>query len=56
VYLEADDIETALALLRTSSEPFDRWFRDLLRRVHGIAIESGLSPPELVLEFDINRI
>jgi hypothetical protein len=56
VYLEADNLDTASALLRNSSEPFDRWFRDLLRRVHGIAIESGLSPPELVLDFDVNRI
>ena len=56
VYLEADDLGTALDLLGDSSEPFDRWFRDLVRQVHGISLESGFTPPELVLDFDVNRI
>ena len=40
----------------TSAEPFDRWFRDHVRAVHGIALEHGFATAELVLDFDINRI
>jgi hypothetical protein len=56
VYLEADDLATALTILGTSAEPFDRWFRDHLRQVHGIALEEGVALPELVLDFDSNRV
>jgi hypothetical protein len=56
VYLEADDLESAFRILATSPEPFDRWFRDHVRRVHGVALDAGFTPPELVLDFDINRI
>jgi hypothetical protein len=56
VYLEADDLATALAALRTSPEPFDRWFRDHVRWVQTIAREDGFTIPELVLDFDVNRI
>jgi hypothetical protein len=56
VYLEADDLATAFSILGTSPEPFDRWFRDHVLRVHGITPEGGFTPPELVLDFDINRI
>ncbi len=56
VYLEADDLATALRILATSPEPFDRWFRDHVRQVHGVALEEGITTPELVLDFDINRI
>jgi len=55
IYLEADDLSAALSMLGTSAEPFDRWFRDHVRRTHGIALEQGLTTPELVLDFDINR-
>ncbi len=56
VYVEADDVAAAFTMLRTSTEPFDRWFRDLIRQVHGIASEPVFSAPELVLDFDINKI
>jgi hypothetical protein len=56
VYLEADDLTTALTILGTSAEPFDRWFRDHIRQVHGIALEQGFTAPELVLDYDTNRI
>src|SRR5439155_10828411 len=52
VYLEADDLATALTILGTSAEPFDRWFRDHARQVHGIAWEEEFTAPELVLDFD----
>src|SRR5215472_8574253 len=56
VYLEADDLAAAFAILGTSAEPFDRWFRDHVRQVHGIAWEEGFTAPELVLDFDTSRI
>jgi hypothetical protein len=56
VYLEADDLAAAFTLLGTSAEPFDRWFRDHVRQVHGIALEEGFTAPELVLDFDTSRI
>ena len=56
VYLEADDLATAFTILGTSAEPFDRWFRDHVRQVHGIALEEAFTAPELVLDFDTSRI
>ncbi len=56
VYLEADDLAATFTVLGTSDEPFDRWFRDHVRRVHGIALEDGFIAPELVLDFDTNRL
>ncbi len=56
IYLEADDLAAAFTLLETSAEPFDRWFRDHVRRVHGVGMAEGRTAPELVLDFDVNRI
>ena len=56
VYLEADDVAAAFTMLGTSAEPFDRWFRDHVRQVHGIALEEGFPVPELVLDFDVNSM
>ena len=56
VYLEADDLATAFTIVGTSAEPFDRWFRDHVRQVHGIALEERFTAPQLVLDFDTNRI
>jgi len=57
IYLEADDLTAAFTLMATSDAPFDRWFREHVRRVHGIALEDGLGPPpELLLHFDPTRI
>lgn len=56
VYLEADDLTAAFTVLATSAEPFDRWFRDHVRQVHGIALGEGLTAPELVLDFDTSGI
>lgn len=38
VYLEADVLAAAFAILPASAEPSDRWFRDHVRRVHSIAV------------------
>jgi hypothetical protein len=56
VYLEADDLAAAFTILGTSAEPFDRWFRDHVRQVHGIAWDDGFTAPEPVLNFDTSRI
>ena len=53
VYMEADDLEAALKTVASSEEPFDRWFRDHVREVHGIALEDGFAPPEQILDFRI---
>ena len=56
VYLEADDLAAAFTLLRSSAEPFDRWFRDHAGQVHGIAMDDGFTAPELVLDYGTSRI
>lgn len=56
VYLEADDLATAFTIWGTSAAPFDRWFRDHARQVHGIALEEGFTEPELVLDYGTSRI
>jgi hypothetical protein len=56
VYLEADDLATAFAILGTSAEPFDRWFRGHVRQVQGLAWDQGFTAPELVLDYGTGRI
>jgi hypothetical protein len=51
VYLEADDLPSALEGMATSDEPFDRWFREHVREVHGLDLERGMTPPEQVLDY-----
>ncbi len=51
VYMEADDLEAAFKMVASSEEPFDRWFRDHVRQVHGVALEEGFAPPEQILDF-----
>lgn len=51
VVLEAADVEAALQGVATSQDPFDRWFRDHCRDVHGVDLEAGFPPPEQVLDF-----
>lgn len=55
VYMEADDLDAAFKAVATSEEPFDRWFRDHVRQVHGIALEDGFAPPEPILDFRTER-
>jgi len=50
VYLEADDLATAMQTMATSDDPFDQWFRELVAEVHGMDLAEGGPPPELVLE------
>ncbi len=49
--MEAEDLEAALGHLATSDQPFDRYFRDTVRDVHGIDSEDGFPPPEQILDW-----
>jgi hypothetical protein len=51
VYLEADDLDAAFTALGKSDEPFDRWFRDHVQRVHGFSLADDFHAPEQVLDF-----
>jgi len=51
VYLEADDLQAAFAGLGSSQEPFDQWFRDVVREVHGIDLAQGFPPPEQLMDY-----
>jgi len=51
VYLEADDMQAALAGLSGSPDPFDSWFREHVLEVHGIDLANGFPPPEQMLDF-----
>ena len=51
-YLEADDLGAAFKLIGTSDEPFDRWFRDHVRDVHGLSLEEGFPLPEQILDLE----
>ncbi|WP_332662701.1 hypothetical protein [Aeromicrobium sp.] len=51
IYVEAENLEAMLKGLAESQEPFDRWFREYVRDVHGVALEDGFPPPEQVLDF-----
>jgi len=51
VVIESDDIQAAMGALATSEEPFDVWFRDHVRDVHGIDLAEESPPPEQILDF-----
>jgi hypothetical protein len=51
VYLEAEDLQAAFAGLGSSPDPFDTWFREILRDVHGIDLAQGFPPPEQMLDY-----
>ena len=51
VYLEAEDLAAAFAGIGSSEDPFDTWFRDMVRDVHGIDLAEGFAPPEQMLDY-----
>jgi hypothetical protein len=51
VYLEADDLQAAFAGLGSSQDPFDRWFRDVVKECHGMDLTQGFPPPEQMLDY-----
>jgi hypothetical protein len=51
VVVEAPDIEAAMGAMATSDEPFDKWFREHIKNVHGMDLTEGFPPPEQVLDY-----
>jgi hypothetical protein len=51
VMLEAPDIQAAMGAMATSEEPFDQWFREHVKDVHGIDLTEDAPPPEQVLDY-----
>lgn len=51
IYWEADDVEAALQGMASSDDPFDRWFRELIKEVHGIDVADGFPPPEQIMDY-----
>jgi hypothetical protein len=51
ILIEAPDIQAAMRTLATSQDPFDRWFRENVKDVHGMDLAEGFPPPEQVLDF-----
>ena len=51
VLIEAVDLSNALLGLATSQEPFDVWFREHLKAVHGMDMSQGMTLPETVLDY-----
>jgi hypothetical protein len=50
VYLEADDIGAAMQGIASSQEPFDVWFRERMKEIHGIDLGEPASPPEQIAD------
>ncbi len=50
VYLEADDLEAAMQGAGSSQEPFDQWFRERMKEVHGIDLAEPAPPPEQIID------
>ena len=51
VLIEADDIAAAMGALATSDNPFDAWFRDHIKDVHGMDLAEESPPPDQVLDY-----
>jgi hypothetical protein len=51
VLIEAADLGQALHGIATSQEPFDVWFREHLKAVHGLDLAEGMTLPEAVLDY-----
>src|SRR5665213_4072497 len=51
IYLEAEDLQAAMAGLGASPDPFDSWFREHVLEVHGIDLANGFPPPEQMLDY-----
>lgn len=51
VFMEAEELTTALRSVATSSDPFDVWFRQHVADVYGVRLEEGFEAPEQVLDY-----
>lgn len=50
IWFETDDVEKVFTILATSTEPFDKWFREICLDTNGIDLAVPLEgpPPEFV--------
>jgi hypothetical protein len=51
VYLEGDDAAAGMQKFSSSEAPFNTWFRDQMKEVHGIDISAGPPDVEKVQDF-----
>lgn len=53
-YYDCEDLDRMVEGLASSERPFDVWFREQVRKYHGVALEKGPGgdPPELILEVE----
>jgi len=51
VYLEADDPGRMFQELASSDKPFDRWYLQQLKEIHGIDLSETQLPNELAFEW-----
>jgi hypothetical protein len=52
IYMEAD-IEEAVGQFGSSDAPFNRWFRDVMKEVHGVDISQPGPPITKVLDVEL---
>ncbi|HVF79997.1 MAG TPA: hypothetical protein VNA28_17020 [Solirubrobacteraceae bacterium] len=53
VYVEGDDPEGAIAQFGSSDEPFNAWFRDQMKAVHGVDISQGAPVATMVHDIQL---
>ncbi len=53
-YYDCEDVDRMVEGLSASERPFDVWFREQVKKYHGVALEKGPGgdPPELILEVE----
>ena len=51
VLLESPDLAAAFYRIATSDSPFDAWFRDHVKAVHGVDLTAGMQLPEQILDY-----
>ncbi len=52
VYMEVDDPQRMFEVIATSDDPFDQWFREKAKEVHGIDLSQPApgGPPRIVFD------
>jgi hypothetical protein len=53
VYLEGDDAAAGMQQFSSSDAPFNTWFRDQMKEVHGVDISAGAPQVEKVQDFSV---
>jgi hypothetical protein len=53
VYLEGDDALAGMQKFSASDAPFNSWFRDQMKEVHGVDISAGAPQVDKVQDFSV---